>query len=80
MMGPFPPSLRICNTISMFALSPAAAAMRSEKSVMRSNLVYFVADSRVRTTWRMLSTKPSKPTKTLVSFSWGTLFFRRSAT
>ena len=65
MIGPLPPSFTICVTISRFALCPAAAAMRAAKSFIAVMRAYFVADSRVFTTCRIVSTNPSKPTSTL---------------
>ena len=63
MIGPLPPNLSNCGTISKFALSPAAAVILRPNSAMDSIRVYCSALSRVATTWRMLSTKPSRPTR-----------------
>src|SRR5215471_1658651 len=67
MMGPLPPSLVNWLTNSTLVLWPAAAANLPASCSIKGRRVYSSALTRLSTTWRISSTKPSRPTKAV---SW----------
>src|SRR5262245_18152772 len=69
MMGPLPPSLVCWLTKSTLVLWPAAAARRVANWAMVGRRTYLSALSRLSTTWRISSTKPSNPMKAVI---WAT--------
>src|SRR5215471_9357315 len=66
MIGPLPPSLVNWLTNSTLVLWPAAAARRVANWAIVGRRTYFSALSRLSTTCRISSTKPSSPTKAVI--------------